>query len=102
MSFLLCAQKVQPLLYLLDEDTQELQAGNTLHLGSVATDGCECAGSSFPVVHNKLFGFQVQMLLFAPGHQTINLLPVGGLIIVSYLAYSRGVVCNFDDDVIIV
>lgn len=56
-----------------DMDPEELKSGSILYLRPKDVDLHVCAGSCFPVVHNKLFdflGIQVQMVLF--GHQLFN------------------------------
>ena len=39
-----------------DVDTQKLEAGDTLNLCSIVTDGCVCAIIWLSIVHSELFG----------------------------------------------
>ena len=64
-------------------DTQELEAGDTLNLRPVDTDGGVCA-TFLPEVHNELFGLlgvESQVVVGAPLRQVLDLFPVGQLML---------------------
>ena len=68
-----------------DVDSQELEAAHTLHSRPLIVDGWMWV-SIPPVVHDELLGLlgvKQQVVCVAPLSQTIHLLPVGGLIVVT-------------------
>ena len=84
-----------------DVDTQELEAVHTLHRRPLDVDVWMWV-SVPPEVHDELLGLlgvQLQVVFVTPLSQTVHLLPVGGLIVVSDEADHRGVVCKLDDGV---